>query len=239
MKNSIIESYRAQLERFLAKPENRDLRSKVTLLMGEINKATCLSELCLIIKKANNSANNHYATFPVKNDWNTMLGNWLQYLTRVETLQMQAEQRLHSLTPPIVIEPLKDLLVKIIEDKQCLLSINAESVLTLILRDDLPQALGKLATLPGKPFTFNTKSGSFTSFLTNDDTYVDCQKLIDRLAHAITEQNRLQTDDPHLDLLNGLLQNSMSIYVQLYIEEKPSDRCGNLWEKFTGFLTAW
>jgi len=225
LKESIIETYCVQLKRFAINPENQHLKRKVDALIENLSKTCNLEEAALFLKKANHYSSISCTTFPAVNSLNKIIKPILDHLTIIEQMQSKAKGRLKELDSPPIISPLVDLLSQITENNLCTLTHRAASLFNAILDPELPAALKKLAARPGKKFTFTVKSGSFTSFITHDTTFIDCQKLIDRVSVAINEQNQLEKSDSHWDLLNTLLQSGMEIYKQLYIAEHPTSPC--------------
>ena len=215
MSNFIIHNYITWLQAYGNSPKGESESTIVQSITQQLTKATNIDVVVKILKlrtknsPASNSMFSHSQVAVPEEVQNKML-IWQGELEQIKTNHQQAKESLDLIPRDDKNTKLLDLLYIVINAPKTLLHSSALSLCKILNDKNIVDVISYLVNLKEAPPSPNFFKGSFNAVEAKGEVHIEGKKLQNTLNFHFDEHNRLWQQ------ANGLMQNTMLIYQDLY-----------------------
>lgn len=218
MSDSIIDDQLLWLKRF-HETEKGTLGRLAKSLAEELNQVSNCNQVIETLSRY--LKNNSDSTTKVKTSINFFqkIQDWIKQFSELNDALVSAQEALKVIEPSNQLAPLITIINEILATPQSLLHIKALSLLRNISSPDFPKTLAYIAALENTPPPETPLSHSFAAQTPVNELHATGQQLLNNVAAVIkTDEN-----NPNWMQANGLLQNSILIYIFIKTPQKKEE----------------
>lgn len=217
MKNLVTEGYTAWLKKFReSNAADKRCVQISTKLIADLKTIDSIDKLNILmadyLTKPNEDSIHQY----IPPSFYSTLSQWQDSLLQLVGECDTALSVLKDLSITTQNAPLIRFLTEILSDEKARLNIRIPSILSCMRNEKFPELIQYITTLPYEPYPTNPREGDFAAIRPVNDDHKICLFQLNNLAKSSDLH-------PGWNSGNGLLQSSLLIYLDMYMEEISLD----------------